>query len=362
MAASTQWHISDKSPGRLYQCPDELIPRYEEVQHIVDRIRGNLKHFLHLETAVRLVLDGNHVNPTASVISVPFEGDQDKVYENLGLIIFQQMWGYYLAADPKGTHHGLTNLVFDGNETSLVRRETEKFLRVLHTRNDLAYRVMSGYQMACDMPPFERDVYMRSASERHLDIHLGVRMFTYGEGVNRVSEIVCALREFSHGSSSDLSLAWADLNGVVRNCITLVHNEVKQHAEVELSLSPLPQVRCHAMQIGQVVMNLVLNAAQAIEGEGRIHIATHDSGDRIHIAIEDDGRGIAAEHLSRIFEPFFTTKPVGQGTGLGLAVCHEIIRQHGGQLWVDSRVGHGTRVVIELPCDPPDSAEVELED
>ena len=182
------------------------------------------------------------------------------------------------------------------------------------------------------------------------------------EGVNRVSEIVRALREFSHGSSSELCLAWADINGVVRNCITLVHNEVKQHAEVELSLSPLPQVRCHAMQIGQVVMNLVLNAAQAIEGAGRIHISTHASNDRIHIAIEDDGRGIAAEHLPRIFEPFFTTKPVGQGTGLGLAVSHEIIRQHGGQLWVDSRVGHGTRVVIELPCDASDSAEAELED
>ena len=187
MAESTQWHVSESSPGRLYQCPDDLIPRYEEVQDIVDRIRGNLKNFLNLETAVRLLVDGDHVNPTTSVISVPFEGDQDKIYENLGLIIFQQLWGYYLAADPKGTHHGLTNLVFDGNETSLVHRETEKFLRVLHTRTDLAYRVMNGYHMACDMPPFERDVYMKSATERFLDIHLGVRMYTFGEGVNPIT-------------------------------------------------------------------------------------------------------------------------------------------------------------------------------
>ncbi len=187
MTEQMEWHSSPHGPGRLYQCPQDLIPRYEEVQHIVDRIRTNLKAFLTLETSVRLLLDGDRVNPVTSVISVPFEGDQDKIYENLGLIIFQQMWGYYLSADPKGTHHGLTNLVFDGNETAILRRETEKFLRVLHTRNDLAHRVMSGYHMACEMPPFERDVYLRETTSKYLDIHLGVRMYTIGEGVNRVT-------------------------------------------------------------------------------------------------------------------------------------------------------------------------------
>jgi hypothetical protein len=187
MTEQMPWHTTPHSPGRLYQCPQDLIPRYEEVQHIVDRIRGNLKAFLQLETSVRLLLDGERVNPATTVISVPFEGDQDKIYENLGLIIFQQLWGYYLAADPKGTHHGLTNLVFDGNETAMLRRETEKFLRVLHTRNDLAHRVMSGYHMACEMPPFERDVYMKETTEKNLDIHLGVRMYTFGEGTNRVT-------------------------------------------------------------------------------------------------------------------------------------------------------------------------------
>jgi hypothetical protein len=187
MTEAMQWHTSPKGPGRLYQCANDLIPRYEEVQHIVDRIRGNLKNFLQLETAVRLLLDGPNINPTTAVISVPFEGDNDKIYENLGLIIFQQMWGYYLAADPKGTHHGLTNLVFDGNETSLVRRETEKFLGVLHTRNDLAYRTMNGYHMACEMAPLDRDFYFRDTTGKFLDIHLGVRMYTYGEGINRVT-------------------------------------------------------------------------------------------------------------------------------------------------------------------------------
>jgi len=187
MTEQMGWHSTPHGPGRLYQCPQDLLPRYEEVQHIVDRIRTNLKAFLQLETSVRLLLDGDRVNPVTSVISVPFEGDQDRIYENLGLIIFQQMWGYYLSADPKGTHHGLTNLVFDGNETALLRRETEKFLRVLHTRNDLAHRVMNGYHMACEMPAFERDVYLKDTTSKYLDIHLGVRMYTHGEGVNRVT-------------------------------------------------------------------------------------------------------------------------------------------------------------------------------
>jgi hypothetical protein len=187
MTEQMEWHTHPHSPGRLYQCPQDLIPRYEEVQHIVDRIRNNLRAFLQLETSVRLLLDGDRVNPVTSVISVPFEGDHEKIYENLGLIIFQQLWGYYLAADPKGTHHGLTNLVFDGNETAMLRRETEKFMRMLHTRNDLAHRVMSGYHMACEMPPFERDVYLRETTNKYMDIHLGVRMYTHGEGVNRVT-------------------------------------------------------------------------------------------------------------------------------------------------------------------------------
>lgn len=187
MTESIQWHTSPKSAGRLYQCASDLVPRYEEVQHIVDRIRANLKNFLQIETAVRLLLDGDHVNPVTTTISVPFEGDNDKIYENLGLVIFQQAWGYYLGADSKGTHHGLTNLVFDGNETSLIRRETEKFLNLLNSRNDLAYRVMDGFQMAYEVEPLNRDVYMRSSTEKHLDIHLGVRLYTYGEGVNRAT-------------------------------------------------------------------------------------------------------------------------------------------------------------------------------
>jgi signal transduction histidine kinase len=167
------------------------------------------------------------------------------------------------------------------------------------------------------------------------------------EGVSRVIDIVQALREFSHGGAGDLSTQWADLNDVVRNCLTLLQNRVKER--VDLHLSPLPPAQCHPMQIAQVVMNLIMNAAHAVAPPGRIRVTTYDSGERIHIAVDDDGSGIPEAQLSQIFDPFFTTKPAGHGTGLGLAVSHEIVRRHQGHLWVDSQEGRGSRFLLELP-------------
>lgn len=187
MTESTQWHQASKSPGRLYQCPDEFEIKYNDLQPIIDKMRPNLQNFMMAETAVRIVLDGPYVNPVTTVISVPFEGDQDKIFDNLGKLIFDQMWGYYISTDPRTTHHGLTNLVFDGYETSMIRRETEKFMRLLTKRNDLIPRVMQGYHMACDMEPFDRDVYMKGAVSEFMDIHLGVRLYTFGEGVQRMT-------------------------------------------------------------------------------------------------------------------------------------------------------------------------------
>jgi PAS domain S-box-containing protein len=173
------------------------------------------------------------------------------------------------------------------------------------------------------------------------------------EGVSRVTEIVRALREFSHGGAGDEHLQRADLNNVVRNCLTLVHNEIKHRGQVVTELNPLPPVRCHPMQIAQVVMNLLRNAAQATGPEGTIRVATYAGSDTVQIAIEDQGSGIHPDHLPKIFEPFFTTKEVGTGTGLGLAVSRELVRGHGGEIWVDSRLGRGSRFVVELRRDGP---------
>ncbi len=187
MAENTSWRLPQRGPGRLYQQPDELIvnEKFDQIQEYVQTIAAELKTFLQLETAVRFLVDGPNTQPLVSVVSVPFEGEQDTIYSNFATLIYYQLWGYYLSADPKSTHHGLTTVVLDGYENSLVRRETEKFLDLITTRHELGGRAMKNYHMACDIPQFKRDVYLKETINRVLDIHLGVRLFTYGEGVER---------------------------------------------------------------------------------------------------------------------------------------------------------------------------------
>jgi PAS domain S-box-containing protein len=185
------------------------------------------------------------------------------------------------------------------------------------------------------------------------------------EGVERVIDIVQALLEFAHGGPGRTTQREVDLNRVVQNCLTLVERSIRER--VQLDLGPLPHVRCYPMQIAQVVMNLVVNGVQAIDqidrdrarnqDGGRVRISTRAGRDRVHVSIEDDGCGIPEAQLCQVFDPFFTTKPVGHGTGLGLAVSLEIVRRHGGSLWVDSCEGRGSLFLIELPLVPPASVE-----
>jgi len=117
-----------------------------------------------------------------------------------------------------------------------------------------------------------------------------------------------------------------------------------------LKLGEIPPLDCAPAQINQVLLNLLSNAAQAIEHErGRIVVATQALDRRVLVVVEDNGKGIEAEHLPRVFDPFFTTKPVGQGTGMGLAISHQIVEQHGGAIRVSSKPGTGTRFLVVLP-------------
>lgn len=181
------WVLPEKGPGRLYQQSKDLYvnEKFDNTEEYVQNIAQSLRAFMQLETAVRFLLDGPHVNPAETTVSIPFEGDADTIYTNLATLIYFQLWGYYLAGDPKTTHHGLTNLVLDGEQTSLVRREAEKFLGLVTTRNELGGRMLRNYRMACDMPEKKRDVYLKESTHRFLDIHLGVRIYTFGEGVER---------------------------------------------------------------------------------------------------------------------------------------------------------------------------------
>lgn len=171
------------------------------------------------------------------------------------------------------------------------------------------------------------------------------------DGVERVKKIINSLRDFSH--TGDEHFAPADLIQGIESTLNLVNNEIKYKAEVVNQLQALPAVECIAAQINQVIMNLLINAAQAISTNGIITLRTGCSATEVWIEVEDTGSGMSDSVIARIFDPFFTTKAVGKGTGLGLALSFNIIQKHHGCIAVRSAVGQGTCFTITLPIHQP---------
>jgi signal transduction histidine kinase len=169
------------------------------------------------------------------------------------------------------------------------------------------------------------------------------------EGSKRVSKIVQDLKSFSRTEGNEAISA--DLNECIKSILNVVRNEIKYVAELDIRLGDIPLVTCRPQQIGQVVMNLLVNAAHAMTGNGLITLATRQVDDSVEISVTDTGCGISPENISRIFEPFFTTKEAGKGTGLGLAISSDIIRKHGGELLVESTVGAGSTFTVRLPVE-----------
>lgn len=170
------------------------------------------------------------------------------------------------------------------------------------------------------------------------------------EGSSRVISIVKNLKEFSHLDGSEWS--YAKIENCIDSTLKIINNEIKYKITVEKEYEDnLPDVFCQPMQINQVLLNLFVNASQAIDGEGEIFITVKKSGTNIEIKIRDTGAGIPAEIKDRIFEPFFTTKAVGSGTGLGLSVSYGIIQTHKGMISVESEVGKGSEFTIVLPIE-----------
>jgi signal transduction histidine kinase len=172
------------------------------------------------------------------------------------------------------------------------------------------------------------------------------------EGLDRIKKIVLDLKDFSHPGEDILKLT--DINRNMDSTLNIVWNELKYKATITKDYGELPHVKCYPQQLNQVFINLLVNAAQAIEDRGEIHIATREVDGNVEITVSDSGQGIAAENLSRIFDPFFTTKAVGKGTGLGLNVTYNIIKKHHGAIDVRSEPGKGTTFTIRIPVSGPE--------
>lgn len=169
------------------------------------------------------------------------------------------------------------------------------------------------------------------------------------DGIERVRKIVLDLKNFSRAGDTDWQ--WADLTQGLESTINMVWNQIKYKAELRRDYQPVPQVYCIASQINQVTMNLLVNAAQAIDHKGIITVRTGADATHAWIEVEDTGCGMTQEQVHHVFEPFFTTKPPGQGTGLGLAIAWRVMERHHGHFDIQSTVNQGSRIRVTLPID-----------
>ena len=210
-------------------------------------------------------------------------------------------------------------------------------------------------------PELER-VLDRAAREADLDFirrEIPLAVEQTREGVDRIKQIIRAMKGFSHPGSDEHTMA--NLNNCIESTVVISKNEWKYIADLELDLDDhLPEIRCNPGELNQVFLNLIVNACHAIEDKivspsgqkGRIRIHTRTVEGGVEVAVADSGTGIPEDLVGRIFDPFFTTKEIGKGTGQGLAIARAIVTQrHRGKIEVETHPGQGTRFVIRLPLE-----------
>jgi len=172
-------------------------------------------------------------------------------------------------------------------------------------------------------------------------------------GVERIVDIVHALRSYARSDPDEIDQV--DVAAVCRDAFDLVGNQLRHRARLALDLAPVPPIAADARKLSQVVINLLVNAADAIpRGDSRHHeirMRCFERGGRVELSVSDTGVGVPPAHRDRIFEPFFTTKPRGEGSGLGLAIVRDIVERFGGKLAVESEVGKGSTFIVVFPVD-----------
>jgi two-component system, NtrC family, sensor kinase len=257
-------------------------------------------------------------------------------------------------------HEINTPLQFVGDSVTFLRDAVDDLVALIGTYRDTLYT-------PAPIGVAERRQSMREAEERVDVEYLCERIpAAFGrtmDGVERVRSIVQAMKRFSH--TSGVEAAPADINEALETTLVVCRSEYKYVANVVLELDELPEVTCNIGELNQVFLNMIINAAQAIEekvgetGEqGEIRISTRRDGDEVVVDIADDGPGIPAAVLDRIYEPFFTTKEIGKGTGQGLALARATVERHAGSLECTSEPGQGTRFTIRLPVGGPPPVEL----
>ena len=251
-------------------------------------------------------------------------------------------------------HEINTPIQFVSDNTRFLQASFQDELKLIHKYQELAAAASRGDATAELLA--QAAELREKADWNYLEEEIPRAMEQMLEGLGRVSTIVRGMKEFSHVDRSN-EKSPADLNRALESTLIVARNELKYVADVSTDISPLPPVICHLGDLNQVFLNLLVNAAHAIEDvvkqtgrKGKIEVRTRLDGDCAEISISDTGSGIPEEARDKIFDPFFTTKEVGKGTGQGLALARAIVvEKHGGTLTFDTLMGKGTTFFIRLP-------------
>ena len=248
-------------------------------------------------------------------------------------------------------HEINTPIQYIGDNLRFIQEATEELMAIVDIQSQLLERIASIGVSAEIISNYHKEYEQKDVNFLRKELPLAAQQSI--DGVQQVANIVSAMKEFTHPTCKEM--APVDINRVVERSVTVCRSEWKYLAELEFALDErLPKVLADEGSLNQVVLNLIVNAAHAI-GErelnmGRITIRTEQVDDQIRLSVEDTGVGIPDEIKHQIFEPFFTTKDSGQGTGQGLAIAHQVVvDRHGGKINVDSKMGKGTTIIIELP-------------
>jgi PAS domain S-box-containing protein len=257
-------------------------------------------------------------------------------------------------------HEINTPVQFVGDSVEFLRTAAQDLLQAF-AKFQVVHRLVQRNDAARPLPAeLAEAIAEATRAEEDADIeylreNVPAALERCSEGLGRVAAIVSAMKEFSHPAHSEM--APVDLNRAIQNTLAVARGEYKYVADLETDLGDLPPVVCHVNEINQVVLNLVVNAAHAIgdvvggsEARGRITVRTRSDGEHVVISVADTGAGIPHAIRERIFTPFFTTKEIGKGTGQGLALAWNVIKErHRGELTFETEVGRGTTFFVRLP-------------
>ena len=249
-----------------------------------------------------------------------------------------------------GIAHEINNpITFISSGVEALNQNIDEILLVTKKYDEITSENVS--EKLSEVRKLKSEVFYEELIEETADLLKAVE-----SGAKRTAEIVKGLRIFSRLDKDVLHIA--DVHELLEATLIILKDQYKYHIEIKKDYKAVRQIECYPGKLNQVFMNLLSNAIHAIEGKGKITIATatnlfdSEQGE-ISVSISDTGKGIEEEVRAHIFEPFYTTKDVGKGTGLGLSITKDIIDKHNGEIEVSSELGVGTRFLITLPIKQP---------